>query len=326
MSKGFKKIPFEWRGALLALPNADLKVWMAHYLRSDKEDKVEISNSQLMRECDLGLSTIKIAKKRLKDNGGLRVDNAAYKDELGRWVSPELTATLPGVNSNPDEDSQGSNPTYRPGLENNPPSRVEKAAAGKSTLPVDTLSSVDTGWSDADASSIDTEEEAVEEEHSASAASISNNEDETGETEDIYSDPNFDWEEDFKQHVITEYLIPVAKSYRLNGNCREEATELHGILKAAGISETHLLPMLEYYRSITDDFVGSRIASWGGLKKMIAKGPEGAMISQFRQAEQLARKLNPDKIQDLQSTCHGTAAYGAGIAKVIADKKNKGKK
>ncbi len=318
MSKGFKKIPFEWRGALLALPNADFKVWMAHYLRSDKEDKVEISNSQLMRECDLGLSTIKIAKKRLKDNGGLRVDHAAYKDELGRWVSPELTATLPGVNSSPDEDSQSSNSTYGPGLENTPPSRVEKAAAGNSTLPVDTLSSVDTGWSDADASSLDTEKEAVEEEHSASAASISNNEDETGDTESN----DIDWEKDFEEHVINDYLIPVTKMYKLNGNGREEATELYKIIKAAGVNEVKVAPMIEFFRSITDTFIAERISTWSGLKKMIQK--EG-MINQWSQAEMLAAKLNQAGYQEALRD-YGSASFGAWVAKTIAAKKAKAKK
>jgi len=314
MSKGFKKIPFEWRGALLALPNADLKVWMAHYLRSDKEDKVEISNSQLMRECDLGLSTIKIAKKRLKDNGGLRVDNAAYKDELGRWVSPELTATLPGVNSNPDDDSQGANPTYGPGLENNPSSRVEKAAAGKSTLPVDTLLSVDTVCSDADASSIDTEEEAVEERRSASAASISNNEDETGDDDQ--------WERDYEEHLIQDYLKPVTQMYKLNGNWHEEAAQLLPLMKAHGFSETNLAACIEYLRSISDTFMADRIATWGGLKKMMKAG---GMFSQYQTAQKLAARLNQAGYQEACRT-YGTAAFGAWVAKTIADKKNKGKK
>jgi|SRR5208283_2565 len=314
MAKGFKMIPFEWRGALLALPNADLKVWMAHYLRSDKEDKVEISNSQLMRECDLGLSTIKIAKKRLKDNGGLRVDKAAYKDELGRWVSPELTATLPGVNSNPDDDSQGSTSTSVPGLDSSLRSRVEKAAAGNSTLPVDTLSSVDTGWSDADASSIHTEKEAVEERRSASAASISKNNLETGDDDQ--------WERDYEEHVIQDYLLPITKAYKLNGNCREEADQLHAIIKAAGLSEIHVAPMIEYFRSIPDTFMADRISTWNGLKKMLQGD---GMINQFRTAEKLAHRLNNPAYQKAIQEVHGTAAYGAAIAKIIADKKNSGK-
>jgi hypothetical protein len=321
MAAGFKKIPFEWRGALLALPNADLKVWMAHYLRSDKEDKVEISNSQLMRECDLGLSTIKIAKKRLKDNGGLRVDNAAYKDELGRWVSPELTATLPGVNSNPDEDSQGSNPTYGSGLENNPPSRVEKAAAGKSTLPVDTLLSVDTVCSDADASSIDTEEEAVEERRSASAASISNNEDETGEEAD---DPNYDWEKGYEDHSIQNYLMPIAREYRLNGNATEECRSLFPLMKAHGFGDNKLHQMIEYFRSLPNDtFMATRIATWGGLKKMLAKD---GIYAQYHDAEMLTAKINKDKYQQAVQDHYGTPAFGAWMAKTIADKTAKKKK
>ena len=317
MSKGFKKIPFEWRGALLALPNADLKVWMAHYLRSDKEDKVEISNSQLMRECGLGLSTIKIAKKRLKDNGGLRVDNAAYKDELGRWVSPELTATLPGVYSNPDEDSQGANPTYGPGLENNPSSRVEKAAAGKSTLPVDTLlSTVDTLDSDADASSIDTEKEAVEERRSASAAPDSNNEDETGDIDD--------WEKDYQEHSYQTELLPIAKSYKLNGNCREECYSLFPLLKEHGFSEVKLAQMIEFFRSTQDTFMADRIATWGGLKKMLKAG---GIIRQYNTNETLVSRLVGQEAFNLAiQKSYGKAGFGTWMAKVIADKKNKGKK
>jgi len=100
MSKGFKKIPFEARAALLAMPNAALKVWLAHYLRSDKEDKVEMANEQIMREADLGLSTVKLAKRWLKENGWLLADKAAYKNEFGKWISPEFTAVRLKIEQN----------------------------------------------------------------------------------------------------------------------------------------------------------------------------------------------------------------------------------
>jgi hypothetical protein len=134
--KPWKKLPCEHRAALLAMSNAALKVWMAHYLRSDREDKVEIANSQIMRECDLGLSSVKESKRWLKGNGWLKVDKSAYKDELGRWVSPELVATFPGLESDPNTAVPGLESNPDPRVEIQPRSRVEKPAAVFSTLPV----------------------------------------------------------------------------------------------------------------------------------------------------------------------------------------------
>src|ERR1700730_3250154 len=146
---GFKKLPFDWRERVLKeLKGAKLAVWLAHYWRSDKDDKVEMSNSQLMRDCDLGLSAVKLAKRWLKENGWLVVDKAAYRDPLTQqWISPELTALCPGLDTNLGQDTPGlesnpGNPETR--VENQPTdSRVGNPATGKATLPVDTLLPVD---------------------------------------------------------------------------------------------------------------------------------------------------------------------------------------
>jgi len=264
-----------------------------------------MANEQIMREADLGLSTVKLAKRWLKENGWLLADKAAYKNEFGKWISPEFAAAFPGVETNLRDDSQGSNTTYGPGPKTNPRSRVEKAAAVNSTLPVDTLLSVNTGGSDAIASSLDTEkEEAVEERRSASSASLSN-------LKTVTVD---DYERHYQEHVINDYLLPfLSKIYHLNGNCNEEVASLFPLLKANGFAEANLPALIEFFRNIPDTFVAERIATWNGLKTMMKKG---GMFAQWAAAQKIASKLNPKAFQAAQLSVFGTAAYGAAIADI----------
>ncbi len=124
MSKPWKKLPCEHREALLKMPNAALKVWLAHYLRSGREDSVEMSNSQLARECDLNEQTVKIAKKWLKENGGLNFLKETYRDERNQFVIPTVKVEFPTRVENPPSD---------PGLKTHPGTRVEFPPDGKPT-------------------------------------------------------------------------------------------------------------------------------------------------------------------------------------------------
>jgi hypothetical protein len=305
MSKGFKKIPFEQRAGLLTLKGARLHVWLAHYLRSDKDDEIEISNPQLVRETGYDLSTVKIAKRWLKENGWLVVDREAYRGDNGEWVTPVFKAMFAeGGKPNLDSD-EGGKDTFGPGLKTQPRSRAENTAAGKSAPSVDTGFRVDTAESDASRLPVNTETEEVEDSSSAS---------------DVVSPERTDDElmEGFKRHSVETELLPIAKDYNLNGDCHNEAAKLYDVLKGAHFPGSNLGAAIEYFRSISDTFIADRISTWPGLLKMLRSG---GMIQQFRSAQKLALKLNPKAYHAAQEEGFGTPAYGATLAKIIEDKK-----
>jgi hypothetical protein len=151
-SKGFKKIAFEHRGNLLKLPNVQLKVWLGHYLRSDKNDEVQISNSQLARECDLNEQTVKLAKKALRECGHLETIAESARDEDNQWTIPTIRVhSAPRVENQPHP--QDGEPTYGP--------RVEFPSGGKPTRIVDTQIQEDTGGSDPSGLRVATEEDSL---------------------------------------------------------------------------------------------------------------------------------------------------------------------
>jgi hypothetical protein len=151
-SKGFKKISFEDREDLLKLPNVQLKVWLGHYLRSDKNDEVQISNSQLARECDLNEQTVKLAKKALREGGHLETIAESVRDEDNQWTIPTIRVhSAPRVENQPHP--QDGEPTYGP--------RVEFPSGGKPTRIVDTQIQEDTGGSDPLGLRVDTEEDSL---------------------------------------------------------------------------------------------------------------------------------------------------------------------
>jgi hypothetical protein len=315
MKNGFKKLPFDWREAALKLSGIQLKVWLAHYWRSDKDDKVEMSNSQIMRECDLGLSAVKEAKRWLKENGWLIMDKESYRDPVtNQWVSPELIAACPGLESSPRVEIQ---PT--PGLESSPgpkveiqptEPRVEFPPAGKSTLPVyPVFAEVNTGGSDAARLPVNTEAEA-EEEQTASAS------------EEVLSAEEQELDLNYRNHSIDDYLVPIANNFNLNGNRREEAEKLYDLLQEVGFPDSQIAAVIEYHRSVPDPFMANRISTWSGLFSMLRKD---GLVQQFRSAEKLALKLNPNAFHAAQEKGYGTSAYGAAIAKIIEDKKAKAK-
>jgi hypothetical protein len=124
--------------------------------------------------------------------------------------------------------------------------------------------------------------------------------------------------EDYKQHSIETELLPIAKSYSLNGRCREEAAKLYDLLEEVHFPGSHLGAAIEYHRSISDTFMADRISTWSGLFSMLKSG---GVIQQFRSAQQLALKLNPTAYHKAQEDHFGTPVYGSVIAKIIEDKK-----
>jgi hypothetical protein len=129
----FKPFFFDWRQRCLSeLSGANFKVWSAFYWRSDKEDQLEISNTELARMCNLHVDTVKLAKAWLKKHGWLVVEREAYRDEKGQWITPVIRAVFP---------SQVGKPTLTPGGKNPLPPRVEKPAAGNSHPIVNTCCS-----------------------------------------------------------------------------------------------------------------------------------------------------------------------------------------
>src|SRR5271170_7538959 len=134
---GFKQLPFEWRERTLKdLKGARLAVWLIHYWRSDREDQVEIANAQIMRDCNLGLSTVKLAKAWLKENGWLLVRADSYRNAEGEWRVPKISAVYPGLETNP-RTGVGNQPSD-PGLHFTPPPGVGFPPAVKPTPSVHT--------------------------------------------------------------------------------------------------------------------------------------------------------------------------------------------
>jgi hypothetical protein len=294
----FKPFPFSWRERVLSeLSGAQLKVWMAHYWRSGKDNKVETSNAQIQRTTGLSHNTVDLAKRWLKENGWLVVDKAAYRDPLTQqWVVAEFTATIPDPDFRgtlADPENRGTGPALKSGVRTNP----DFAVTGKSGSSVDTILPVDTSGLDASRLPVNTEKEEVEESASASSDSF---------------------DEDLKRYTVKTDLLPIAKSYDLNGRCEEEAGKLYDLLSEIHFAGSHLGAAIEYHRSISDTFMADRIATWDGLFKMLRKG---GMIQQFRSGQKLALKINPSAYHQAQQESFGTPAYGAAVAKIIEDKK-----
>jgi hypothetical protein len=144
-------------------------------------------------------------------------------------------------------------------------------------------------------------------------------EEESASASSDFSNPqNSDVMEEFKKHSVETELIPIAKSYNINANCREEATKLYEVLEEVHFAGCHLVAAIEYFRCISDTFMADRISTWPGLLKMLRSG---GMIQQFRSAQHLASNLNPTAYQKAQADSFGTPAYGAAVAKIIGDKK-----
>ena len=309
MSKGFKKLPFEWRDRVLSeLSGSQLKVWLAHYWRSGADNKVETSNAQIQRTTGLSHNTVDIAKRWLKKNGWLVVDNAAYRDPVTQqWVVAEFTATIPDPDFRgtiADLENRGTGPAPDLGVRTSP----DFAGTAESGSSVDTLLPVDTHESDPSGLPVNTPTAEVEEAASASAGVLSDEE---------------QLDLDYKNYAVDNFLLPIAKDYNLNGNKREQAEKLFGILRSITFPDSQLAAVIEYHRSISDPFMANRIATWSGLLKTL---PQVGMVQQFRSAQKLALKLNPNAYHAAQEEGFGTAAYGAAIAQIIEDKKAGAKK
>jgi hypothetical protein len=295
----FKPFPFSWRERVLSeLSGAQLKVWMAHYWRSGKDNKVETSNAQIQRTTGLSHNTVDIAKRWLKHHGWLVVDKAAYRDPLTQqWAVAEFTATVPDPDFRgalADPENRGTGPAPDLGVRTSP----DFAGTAESGSSVDTGFRVDTSESDAPRLPVNTTTAEVEEAASASA--------------EVAMD------EDLKRYSVETELLPIAKDYNLNVRCKEEAEKLYDLLEEIHYPGNLLGAAIEYHRSISDTFMADRIATWGGLLKMLRSG---GVIQQFRSAQKLALKLNSTAYHQAQSESFGTPAYGAAIAKIIENKK-----
>jgi len=125
----------------------------------------------------------------------------------------------------------------------------------------------------------------------------------------------------YREHILTDYLIPIAKAYNLSSNAREEAEKLIPLLEAHEFGVTRLAPCIKYHRSIPDTFVSARISTWSGLLTMIKSG---GMLSQFLSAEAQAKKKDPRALPYDQ---YNLPAWGEAVAAILsppvkADKKS----
>jgi hypothetical protein len=318
MATGFKMLPFDWRKAALLLPNGQFKVWMAHYWRSDKDDHVSMTNPQLERECDMGHCAIEEAKKELRAKGWLVVDQESYRDQTGKFVAPRLIASFPQTsNSVQDEPSLDSstdpeNKVTAPTLKTSKRTDPEKPVTGKSGPIVDTPIPVDTTGSDPSGLRVKTnKEEAVEEGSASSAVAGLALQEEQGNTVD-------DIEQAIRDREIDFYLIPIAKSYHLNGAGRDQAAKLLPLLKLHGFAAANLAACIEYHRSIPDTFIADRISTWSGLLTMAEKG---GMFEQFRAAQKKAQQKG-----GLRSEHFGTPQWGIDVAAILYPDPDKKKK
>jgi hypothetical protein len=161
MGAGFKKLPFDWRDRVLKeLQGAKLAVWLAHYWRSDKDENVEMSNSQIMRETNLSHNTVDIAKRWLKDNGWLVVDKAAYRDPITQqWIVAKFKTTVPNPDFGVEEpytdnrgtpDNRGTDQPRILGYGTSPDNRGAEHQPRKSGSSVDTLLSLPVDTLDSD--------------------------------------------------------------------------------------------------------------------------------------------------------------------------------
>jgi len=261
MSKGFKKLPFEWRDRVLSeLKGANLTVWLHHYWRSDRENQVEASNQQIANETGLAKTTVKIAKRWLRANRWLVVNQEAYRDEeTGQWVVPVICATHPGLVSDPYDEFQGAKDALDQDVKSAPGPRAGNTAWGQGVEDapsVDTHSStVHTARSDADAPSVNTEAE----EETASA-----------------SFP--DCETDSFDGAIPE-LIAVAEGYGLNGRSRRASLELIPLLEKHHLDPADLRKIIAGARANPDPFFANRIRTWKGLLSCLAKD---GLVDQWR--------------------------------------------
>lgn len=160
-------------------------------------------------------------------------------------------------------------------------------------------------------------EEAEEEAFAAPAASADLPLEESGETPETPGNDNSKFEAEYLNHQLNDYLIPVAKTYGLNGNRREEAAKLIPLLKLHNFSEVNLAACLRYFQLCPDTFMGDRCSTWSGLLKM---AESGAMFQQFRKAmrKAQAKGLKTDEIW-------GTQKLGEAVANTLwpPDKKKK---
>jgi hypothetical protein len=317
--EGFKKLPFDWRKAALLLPNGQFKVWMAHYWRSDKDDHVSMTNPQLERECDMGHCAIEEAKKELRAKGWLVVDQESYRDQMGKFVAPRLIASFPQTsNSVQDEPSLDSstdpeNKVTAPTLKTSKRTDPEKPVTGKSGPIVDTPIPVDTTGSDPSGLRVKTNKEEAVEEGSASSTVAG-----LALQEDADHESSEDIDQVIRKREVEYYLMPIAKSYGLNGTGRPAAEKLLAVLEGIPFAASNLAACIEYHRSIPDTFMADRISTWSGLLTMLEKG---GMIQQFRTAVKKAQKRDPS----CQNTW-GTAQFGADVAAVLYPEKKQRKK
>ena len=135
MAKGFKKLPFSWRGIVMKqLKGINLSVWMYHYWRSNKNDVVDITIPELVASLPYSEDRIMRCRTNLRNLGFLTV--ISYRDAGGRFDVPIHVCSVPDKNKSPqivehegvqNVQSECPKSTVRPSVQNVQPPTVQNA-------------------------------------------------------------------------------------------------------------------------------------------------------------------------------------------------------